>query len=125
MLFASPHAGFTLALRCVICFHSPIGPAHTSGAAPNEFRITADVFPSRVTERLGPQSPAETPSPPRQIVSMPPFAGSSAAIPESPSMNSLKSIFPSDIHLSQLAEAFISGVRLLAPPPAGVTVKIS
>src|SRR5712692_9531070 len=125
MLLASPHAGFTLALRCVICFHSPIGPAQTSGAAANEFRITADVFPSCATERFVPQSPAETPSPPRQIVSTWPFTGSSVAIAESPSIHSPKSISPSAFHSSQLAEAFISGVKLLAPPPAAVTAKMS
>src|ERR1041385_8452332 len=31
ILLASPHAGLSPALLDVICFHSPIGPAQTSG----------------------------------------------------------------------------------------------
>src|SRR5437868_14266705 len=43
----SLHDALIFALTSLSCFHSPIGPAHTSDGYVNEERITAEVVPSR------------------------------------------------------------------------------
>src|SRR5580658_4204304 len=125
MLLASPQAGLMDLLRCVICAQLAVGPAQTSGGALKELRITAEVFASRERERLTPQAPAVICPASRKSSVLVPSAGLIVARPESPSRYSPKIIFASGVHASQLAEAFISGVMLVASPPVAGMVKMS
>src|SRR6266403_3743852 len=95
-----------------------MGPAQISGGSLRELRMRAEVFPSREREMLVPQGPAETCSWPRQRESMRPLAASTVATAASPSTDSPKMIFASGVQASQFAVAFISGVTLVASPPA-------
>src|SRR6267142_759188 len=99
-----------------------MGPAQISGGSLSELRMMAEVFPSRARETLVPHRPAETCSWPRQRESMRPLAGSTVATAASPSTDSPKTIFASDVQASQFAVAFISGVTLVASPPVGAMV---
>src|ERR1700761_659122 len=122
MLFASPQPGFRSLLRDVICFHWPIAPAHTSGGALKELRITADWVPSDETERFGFHKPAVMLSAPRHRFKTAGFCGSTRETEESASRVSAKRILLSEVHISQLAEDFRPGVMLLAfPPELGIT----
>src|SRR5229473_785120 len=127
MLLASPHAGFIPAFRFVICFHSPIAPAQSSGGALNEWRTTAAVFPSAATESTKLNiSPEEMDSPDLQRFSTRPVGGSTVAILLSPPAYCAKRMrLPSGVHVSQLGEAFIPGVTFRASPPETLMVKMS
>src|SRR3954469_11572153 len=95
-----------------------MGPAHSSGGALKEWRITAEVLPSAATEKFGPQRPAVMVSLPCQRLLTLEVAGSSSEIAESATAYSVKRILPSWVHASALAEALRSGVRLVALPPS-------
>src|SRR5579864_1639470 len=122
MLLASPQAGLRLALRVVICFQAPIGPAHTSGGWLNDWRMMALVLPSAATDTAMPQPFAVIWSSACHRVSIFAVAGSTLASPAPPSTHSPKRTLPFLVQVNQLAEAFISGVTFLASPPvAGIT----
>src|SRR5215472_5853390 len=126
MLFTSPHAGWRGVLRELICFHSPSGPAHTSSGCENDSRIIAEVLPSAANDTMVPQPLALSLSGFRHSASILPLVGSTVAMPLSPSTSSPKRILdPPEVHVSQLAEAFISGVTLRACPPSAETTKMS
>src|SRR5438270_2655922 len=125
MLFASPHAGLSAALRDVICFHWPIGPAQISGGWASDWRISDEVFPSAARDTAVPHPSALNWPGSRVSVAIAPEVGSMVAMPLSPSTSSPKRIFAPLVHVSQLAEAFIPGVMFLAVPPCAGTIKIS
>src|ERR1700760_302122 len=125
MLFASPHPGFRSLLRVVICFHWPISPAHTSGGALNELRITAECVPSEETERFGFHKPAVMLSAPRHRFETEGFNGSTRETDESASRISAKRILLSAVQVNQLAEDLRPFVTLVAFPPALGMRKIS
>src|SRR5271165_6048601 len=125
MLLASPHTGLLVLLRLVIWLHLPISPAQISGGALKELRITAEVLPSRATDKLAPQKPIVICSAPRNISWICPFPGSTVAIPASPCTYSPNRIFWSGVHVGQLAEAFISCVAFFASPPLAAMVYTS
>src|SRR5258708_2080735 len=104
MLFASPQPGFRSLLRSVICFHWPIAPAHTSGGALKELRITADAVPSAETERFGFHKPAVMLSAPRHKFETAGLSGSTRETEESASRISANKILLSEVQVSQLAE---------------------
>src|SRR5215831_12781498 len=104
MLFASPHAGLRLVLRDVICFHSPMVPAHTSGGRLNDCRIMAAVFPSAARLTAAPQPLALISSSVFHRPSIFPLAGSTLASAAPPSIHSPNRILPPWPHVSQLAE---------------------
>src|SRR5215472_241677 len=103
MLLASPQAGLRLALREVICFQPPMGPAHTSGGRLNDWRITAAVLPSAARLTAAPQSLPVIWSSVFHSVSIFPLAGSTLASAAPPSIHSPKRIRPSRVQVSQLA----------------------
>src|SRR6185437_10565043 len=126
MLCTWPHAGLSAALTFVTCCQAPIAPAHTSGGCSSDERTRAEVFPSVDMEIEVFQLPALTCSGPCHSVSIFSVAGSTVAKPLSPSTSSPKRIFcPPGAQVSQLAEAFISAVRLRASPPSPGITKIS
>src|SRR6266436_2692035 len=125
MLLASPQPGLTFLLRCVICVQLAVGPAQTSGGALKELRITAEFFASRERERLMPQAPALICPASRKSSALLPSAGLMVARPESPSRYSPKIIFASRVHASQMAEAIISRLKVVASPPVPEMVKTS
>ena len=125
-LFSSPHSGCTAWLTWVTCFHSPIGPAHTSGGCAAEWRITAEVLWSAASEiPIPPQASVVTTSGPVHRGVILPVATSTVAAPASPSMFSAKRILSGDCQVIQLGDALISGVRLRASPPLAGTKKTS
>src|SRR5215469_6411111 len=125
MLLASPHSGLRLALRAVICFQSPIGPDQTSGGRLNDWRTMELVLPSLASDTATPQPFAVISSSPFHSVSSFLVDTSTLASPEPPSIHSPKRILPSRVQVSQLAEAFISGVTFTASPPVTGTTKTS
>src|ERR1700687_575287 len=102
-----------------------MAPAQTSGAFLKELRTTAEFLASRERDRPVPQSPAVRSSLPRNNSSSFPPAGETEKKPASPSTKAPKTIFPSEDHASQEAEAFISGVTFLGDPPAAGMTWIS
>src|SRR5512144_230014 len=87
--FASPHAGFTLALMDVICFHWPIGPAQISGATENDWRTIVEVRPSLASE-MGVPRPAVMDSKLFHSVCASPPLVETVAMPALPSTFSVK-----------------------------------
>jgi hypothetical protein len=117
-LFASPHCGLRLAFTCVISFHSPMGPAHTSGGFEKVSRTTADVFPSPATDTYGTNPPRASVSGPVQTGVAVPFK-SRCETKVSPFMIPATRIppeFGSDA--SDVAVDFDSGVRFFIVPPS-------
>src|SRR5690242_9658253 len=107
-LFASPHSGLRPWLMCVICFHWPVGPAHTSGGLANDCSTTADVFPSRESDAPTPNPLAAILSGPVQTLEIAPDSRFTSAIPLPPSTISPNRIaFESAAHSSVAADAFI------------------
>src|SRR6266566_1382924 len=98
-----------------------MGPAQISGGAENERRTAAEILPSSETEAEGPQVPVEMRSSARYSESIFDMEGSSEISEESPCAYSPAIIFPSFVQVSQLAEAWRSGVRFCGfPPVAGI-----
>src|SRR6266849_3860962 len=128
MLFASPQAGFRLALRLVtgVGVGDPAVIRTTSDAWRNDRKMPAIVEPSLAGESEKPKMPDELNAPSAdQRGSILPFAGSSVAMALLPPTNSLKRIFLSGSQASHAAEAFMSLVRFFASPPVLLTMWMS
>src|SRR5579884_3024226 len=110
-LRASPHRRRDLSLRCVTCFQSPTGPAQTSGGRSKEWWVRAQVLPSRLKETAGTSPCAEIVSLPVQSIRTSPEVGSSEANPLPPSTCPANTRRDKDSQVSELGDAFRSGVR--------------
>src|SRR5271166_1294187 len=93
MLSDLPHSGRILLFWRVTCFQAPIFPAQISGGSWNDWRISAEDFPSAARDIPKSQTlPVETVSGPRHRVSTFPARGSAAAMPLAPSICSVNRI---------------------------------
>src|ERR1017187_9939966 len=119
---ARPQDGLSPALLRVTGFHSPIGPAHTSGGSVNELRMMALVLPSLASAKDGSTPPAWTPYSPRHSVSLAPLDTSSVETALPPPIHSVKSSRPGDIQRTEPGDDFRPGVWFAAAPPPAATV---
>src|SRR5271156_2043096 len=124
-LLASPHSGRKAALRCVICFQSPIAPAHTSGGLEYDSRTTAVVLPSLEKETEGSKMPNGSDSGAVQIGVIFWSVSTRAMKVCPPSIPVTITPDESGAQLIAVAENFESGVRLRGAPPVTGTVKTS
>src|SRR5271166_3192462 len=110
---------------CVICFHLPIGPAHTSGGVPADSRTTAVTLPSREKDPPGPHASeiaAASSSPVHNVCTSPPFV-LTLPNPELPSKLAEKRMRSGDVQASAEGDAWRFGVRFRAVlPPTGSTI---
>src|ERR1700745_1115361 len=117
--FTSPHAAFISAFRLVSCFQLPIGPAHTSGGALEDWRTIAVInFPLADGADAHPVPWASADSSPVQRVCTAPSLTLTLPKPELPSTFSVKVMRPGALHIISDGEALIFGVRFRAAPPA-------
>src|SRR5580704_3987159 len=125
-LLSSPQLGRKPSLMRVTCFHSPIVPAHISGGWTEECRITAEVWRSAASERVGsPSATVEMTSGPVHSRESFPLERSTLETPAWPSMFSVKRILLGDSQYSHDGDAAIPGVTLRAFSPVAETVKMS
>src|SRR5215469_8919426 len=124
-LLIGPQSGRTSLFTWVTWSQLPIAPAQISGGCDAEWRMTADIVPSALTEASNPQPPALITSALLQSCVTLPEPSSTVPRPASPSMCSANRILSGDSQLSQLGEAAIPGVTFRAAPPAAGTTKMS
>src|SRR5579863_399496 len=110
-LSALPHSGCRSRLMWVICFHWPMGPAHTSGGWVKDWRTVAAILPSRESETPTPKPFEPRRSAPVYKVEMAPESKFTEATPLLPSTISQKTMCcESADHSIELGVAFILGV---------------
>src|SRR5262249_6592005 len=119
----SPQFARAPSFKCVICFHCPAGPAHTSGAVLAACRTTALTAPSWENDAAGTHASELVPinSPPVHPFQFDDSGYPSAVIatyPEFASTLAITLIRSLPVHASDDGDAFIPGVRFRAAPPA-------